>query len=286
MFKRRGFASALLVAGFAGLLSAASAFAAAVVSEMQGDVRIGATSGESRPAARGQRVAPGSTVITAAGSRAILSFDDGQVAALHENTQFRIDGFRYQLEKPAEDRAAFGLLRGALRVVTGALGQRNPAAFTLRTAETTIGVRGTDFMVALVNPVYLSVLQGTISATNGAGSALFVAGAHGMVADRSTLAAIVRENALPGAAASAFGSLGALPIAPAAAPPGAAGSLKLPDRAVPQPQGRDAFGRETADRARGLREDIDRKMKKQAADAARERAREPGPASRPGNGRP
>ena len=282
-YQRRGFASALLVAG---LLSAAQAFAAALVSELQGDVRVGATQEQSRPAAAGERLAPGSTVSTGAGSRAILSFDDGQVAALHENTQFRIDGFRYQLEKPQADRAVFVLLQGALRVITGALGQRNPAAFELRTGETTIGIRGTDFMVAKVNPTYLSVLQGTISAKNGGGTALFVAGSYGAVHDRSTLAAIVRENELPRAASSAFGGLGALPVGPAAAPPGAAGKPKLPDRAVSQPQDRGAFGRETAERARGLKEDIERKMKKQEADAARERARDNGAASHPGSRRP
>ena len=280
-YEGRRFASVILAAGIAGLLSASSAFAAAVVSELQGDVRIGATSAESRPAARGERVTPGSTVSTGAGSRAILSFNDGQVAALHENTQFRIDGFRYELEKPADDKAAFRLLQGALRILTGALGQRNPAAFTLRSEDTTIGVRGTDFMVVKVNPVYLQVLEGRIAATNSAGTALFGAGEFGTVVSGKSLATAVRENALPARAASAFGRLGALPLAPPA-PPGAMGGIKQPERAVSQPQEPAAFGRETADKSRALKDDLARKSKKAATEAARERGRDP--ASRPGKG--
>ena len=272
--QRRRFASVILAAGIAGFLPAASVFAAAVVSEMQGDVRVGATDAETRSAARGERVTPGSTVSTGAGSRAILSFDDGQVAALHENTQFRVDGFRYQLEKPAGDKATFRLLRGALRIVTGALGQRNPAAFTLRTEDTTIGVRGTDFMVVKENPVYLQVLEGRIAATNSAGTALFGAGEFGTVASGKSLAIAVRENALPARAASAFGGLGALPLAPPA-PPGA-GGIKVPERAVSQPQESRAFGRETAEKARALKEDLARKSNKAATEAARERAPRPG----------
>lgn len=280
-YQRRRFASVILAAGIAGFLSAASAFAAAVVSELQGDVRVGATGAQSRPAARGERVTPGSTVSTGAGSRAILSFNDGQIAALYENTQFRIDGFRYELEKPADDKAAFRLLRGALRILTGALGQRNPVAFTLRAEDTTIGVRGTDFMVVKENPVYLQVLEGRIAATNSAGTALFGAGEFGTVASGKSLAIAVRENALPARAASAFGGLGALPLAPPA-PPGA-GGIKVPERAVSQPQESRAFGRETAEKARALKDDLARKSKKAAAEGARERARDP--ASRPGNGR-
>lgn len=279
---RRGrFASVILASGIAGLLSAASAFGEAVVADWQGDVRIGATLAQSRPVLPGQRVPSGSVVTTAAGSRVVLRFDDGQVAALHENTQFHIEDFRYRPREPAADRAVFVLLRGALRIVTGALGRRNREAFSLRTPQATIGIRGTDFMVAIVNPAYLSVLQGTIVATNAAGTATFAAGASGAVASRATLAASIHANALPDTASSAFGSLGALRIAPPASPAaGAAGKIELPEQALPQAQEPAAFGRETADRARELKEELDREFGKETSDAARERARDLSPKSR------
>ena len=284
--RRACFASVILALGIAGLLllSAASAFAAAVVEDWQGDVRIGATLTQSRPVLPRQSVPSGSLVTTAAGSRVVLRFDDGQVAALHENTQFRIGDFRYRLQEPAADSAAFVLLRGALRIVTGAMGHRNPKAFSLRTSQAMIGVRGTDFMVAIENSAYLSVLQGTIVATNAAGTATFAAGAFGAVASHATLAASIHANALPDAALSAFGNLGALRFAPAASSAaGAAGKIKLPEGALPQAQEPAAFGRDTADRARELKEELDREFGKETSGAARERARDLSPNSRSGS---
>lgn len=272
---RHGFASAILVAGIAGLLSAACAFAAAVVENQQGDVRVGSTQADSRPVAAGERVAPGSLVSTAAGSRVILRFDDGQAAALHENTRLRIEEFRYRAQEPAADRSVLALLRGALRIVTGSLGRRSPGALELRTSHAVIGVRGTDFMVALANPAYLSVLRGTVVATNAAGSAAFAAGELGAVADRRTLPAALQASALPGAVASTFGSLGALHMSPAASP-AAADKVMLPEQAVPRALDPAAFGRDTSGRARELKDGLERDLGKETTGAARERGQAPG----------
>jgi len=180
--KGRGFASAILAFGIASLFSAASAFSAAIVQESEGDVRAGATPALSKPVSPNQRVLSGTSLITSPGSRVTLRFDDGQVVALHENTEFRIAEFYYRPQEPTADRAVFVLLRGALRVVTGALGKRNRDAFALHLPQGTIGIRGTDFMVAIVNPAYLSVLKGTVAATNVAGTVAFEAETFGSIA--------------------------------------------------------------------------------------------------------
>jgi hypothetical protein len=36
--------------------------------------------------------------------------------------------------------------------------------------QATIGIRGADFMVVLVNPAYLPVLRGAVGVTNAAGT--------------------------------------------------------------------------------------------------------------------
>src|SRR6266705_2544931 len=125
----RFLSSIILASGIAGLFLAASAFGAAVVQELKGDVRAGATPAQSRSVAPNQRVPSGTVVTTAPGSRVVLRFDDGQIVALHENTQFRIEDFRYRRQEPEADRAMFVLLRGALRVLTGTLGRRSPDTF-------------------------------------------------------------------------------------------------------------------------------------------------------------
>jgi hypothetical protein len=279
--KGRFFSSVILALGIAG--AAASVFGAAVVQESEGDVRAGATPAESKPVAPKQRVLSGALVTTAPGSRVILRFDDGQVVALHENTQFRIEDFRYRQEEPTADRAVFVLLQGALRVLTGALGQRNPDAFSLSVRLSTIGIRGTDFMVAIVNPAYLSVLKGTVAVTNTAGTVAFGAGTVGSIATSATLAVSIPAGALPNAASSAFASLGALPITPAGS---ATGEIKLPEKAVPQARDAAAFGQETADRARELKGDLGRELGKDTSEAARERARDRNPNIPSKSGRP
>jgi len=268
--QRWSFSSVILVLGIAG--AAASAFGAAVVQELKGDVRAGATPAQSRPVAANQRVPSGTVVTTAPGSRVVLRFDDGQVVALHENTQFRIDDFRFRPQEPKADRAAFVLLRGALRAVTGALGERSPGAFSLVVPTATIGIRGTDFMVAIAAPAaYLSVLKGTVAATNVAGTAAFGAGAFGSIATSTTLAVSVTASALPAAVSSAFRDLGALPITPAAGP--AAGE-KLPEMAALPAQDASALGRETAERARELKGNLSREFGQGVSEDARQRAQD------------
>ncbi len=276
--KERYLSSAVLALGIAGLFSAASAFGAAVVQELKGDVRAGATPAQSRPVAPNQRVLSGTVVTTAPGSRVVLRFDDGQIVALHENTQFRIEDFRFRPQEPKADRAAFVLVQGALRAVTGSLGERSPDAFSLVVPTATIGIRGTDFMVAIAAPAaYLSVLKGTVAATNVAGTAAFGAGAFGSIATSATLAVSVPASVLPAAVSSAFGSLGALPIRPA----GSAAGEKLPKAAAPRARDASAFGLDIANKARELKEDRTREFGKEISEMARERAQDNVPSGVP-----
>jgi hypothetical protein len=264
-----GLASAILASAIAGVLWAAGALAAAIVADLEGDVRVEVAGAESRALIPGQRLDSGSLVTTARGARVMLRFDDDQWAALHENSSLHIEDYRFEPQAPAADRAVFVLLRGALRIVTGALGRRNPEAFVLRAPKVIVGVRGTDFMVAISNPVYLSVLEGAVVATNAGGSATFKAGEFGVARDDSTPAAAVQATGLPATAASAFGSLGEQRMRPRASS-GAAG------RATPSRAGQDA-----AARAREAKENVGRNRAKEAAEAARERARENGSKPRP-----
>jgi hypothetical protein len=264
MHRKRGWgiASAILASAIAGVLCAAGAPAAAIVADLEGDVRVEVAGAQSRALIPGQRLDSGSLVTTARGARVMLRFDDGQWAALDQDTQLRIEEFHYRPQAPAADRAIFVLLRGALRIVTGALGRRNPEAFELRTSKVIVGVRGTDFMVSISDPVYLSVLEGAVAATNAGGSATFRAGEFGVARDDSTPAAAVQATGLPATAASAFGSLGALRMEPRASS-GAAG------KATPSRAGQDA-----AARAREAKENLGRDRAKEAAGAARGQARD------------
>ena len=156
----------LLVFAAAGLVTATQQVQAdAEVVYLNGNVRS-----DRGPVAQGQRVSPGTTITTGPGAQADLHFFDRQRVLLGENTTFRIAAFNYVPREPQADRASFELLRGSVRLVSGAVGSRNPGVVALQIPQATLSPRGTDFMGALVNPAYLKVLQGAVAVTNGGGT--------------------------------------------------------------------------------------------------------------------
>jgi len=186
-----------------------AAYANGVVQSMKGDVRAGPVGQTARMVAVDQRLTPGTAVVTGADAQVVLRFDDGQQVVLNQNTEFRIVDFRYEASDSKMDRTVFDLVRGALRMASGAIVGRNRQAVVLRTPQATIGIRGTDFMVALVNPAYVSVLRGAVSVTNAAGTVALGAGTFGTVATSAALATAIPASALPAAASAAFSSMSA-----------------------------------------------------------------------------
>ncbi|HYC45774.1 MAG TPA: FecR family protein [Burkholderiales bacterium] len=215
----------VLLLGFA-CLCAAAAHAAANIEGIGGDVRAGAAA-PLAPVRLGQRIDVGSIVTTGPKSRATLRFPDGQAVALHENSEFRITEYAYNREQPAGDRSRLELLKGTMRMVTGAIGRRNPQIVSVRTPMATMGVRGTDFMLAIVNPLFFQVLNGQISVVNSAGQTVFASGAIGTVAADGTAALTIPASQLPPGIVNAFNQLtklqlaGLAPAEPVAKPGGA-----------------------------------------------------------------
>ncbi len=206
-----------------GVIFCGHSWAAAVVQSIYGEVRAEAA-GKSSALVANERIDAGTTIETGNNGQVVLRFDDGQVTALSANSSFRIDQYRFDAAKPEDGNIALSLLKGALRAVTGLIGKRNPSRFALATPNATIGIRGTDFMVAIVNPVYVSVSEGAISTANAAGTVNFSAGATGMVASSTTLATSIAASALPAGVGAAFGELGSLSIAGGAGVVGAGGA--------------------------------------------------------------
>jgi len=202
----------------AALLAATNAYADAVISSAKGEVRVANSA-----VIEGQRVFSGSTITLGPNSQAVLKFDDNSQVALNENTTFKISDFRYRAAEPGGDRAVFDLLRGAFRYITGVIGGRSRSAVAMRIPQATIGIRGTDFMVVLVNPAFVNVLAGQIATTNSAGTVVFGQGAFGQIASSSALAVPTTASALPAAASSAFSNLSGLQLAAGTAAGGTAG---------------------------------------------------------------
>ncbi len=200
-----------------GVLFSLAAFASAVIDSVTGQVRAGPSVKAATAVTKGQRVQPGSTVVTGPKSLVTLRFDDGQVILLNENSEFKVTEYSFSANEPGKDKFVFDLFKGALRSVTGLLTRRNPQAYALRVPQATVGIRGTDFMVALVNPAFMSVLSGTIAVSNTAGLATFAAGSLGTVASSTALAVSIPATALPASVAASFAQLSAISVTVGAA---------------------------------------------------------------------
>ncbi len=218
---RRSFLFALCL-GLSTLLAATTGYANGVFESVSGNVTAAMGTMTATTAVKNQRVMPGTTVTTGPGARTVIRFDDGHAVVLNENTEFRVNQYAFDKDKPQNDNVALQLLKGAMRSVSGLIGSRSRNAFALFAPQATIGIRGTDFMIALVNPAYLSVLQGTIAASNTAGTTTFAAGATATVASSAALAASIPAAALPASVASTFSSLGSVVVAAGAAGAGGA----------------------------------------------------------------
>ncbi|MDH4096633.1 MAG: FecR family protein [Betaproteobacteria bacterium] len=200
------------------LLASSHAHASAIVESLNGEMRAGDST-----VLQGARISSGATLVLGPEAKATLKFDDGMRIVLDRSTTFRIADFSFKAAEPGGDRAVFDLTRGAMRMVTGTIGKRSPQSLALRAPHATVQVRGTDYMVALVNPAFLQVLAGSIAAANGAGTVVFGQKAFGEIAGRSSLAVPTTESAVPAAAISAFARLlEGLDVAAAVPPDGTA----------------------------------------------------------------
>jgi hypothetical protein len=210
--------------GLWSLFAAPFGFANGVYQSVTGDVKASAGTAAPVRVAKDQRVLPGTTVTTGPGAQSVIRFDDGHTVVLNENTEFRVNQYSFDKDRPQGDNIAMQLLKGAMRSVSGLIGSRSRTAFALLAPQATIGIRGTDFMIALVNPAYLSVLQGSIAATNTAGSATFAAGTTATVASSTALAAAIPASALPASVAASFNSMSSVALGAAGGAGGAGGA--------------------------------------------------------------
>lgn len=101
-----------------------------------------------RPLAVGDLVMEGDTIETGAASEAHVRLDDNGALAIRPNTRLMVVKFR--AEGGDNDGMILSLVKGAVRGVSGWIGKFNRPSYRLKTPNSTIGVRGTDFEVIVV----------------------------------------------------------------------------------------------------------------------------------------
>jgi len=196
------------------LLPASGAFANGFFLSVSGDVQANGVG----PVSVAQRFQAGATIATGADSRAVLRLDDGHSLVLYENTELRIAEYRFARDRPQQDSMRLQLAKGALRSVTGLMGQRSRDRVTLTLPQASVALEGTDFMVLLTDSAYLSVLYGEVELGNAAGSASFASPANAMVASADSPPASLAGSDLPPPVATAFAALRSVALGPGIEP--------------------------------------------------------------------
>lgn len=118
------------------------------IDQLSGTVTVTGADKVSRKVGPKEKIQSGDLIATEAKSEVVIKLADESVVALRPNTQFRVEDFKY--EKKATDTAQFSLLRGIARLVTGLVGGTSPDRVRLTASTATVGIRGTDFEVAVV----------------------------------------------------------------------------------------------------------------------------------------
>lgn len=104
-----------------------------------------------------------------------VRFADEAIVSMRENSELRIDEFRFTGKEDGSERMFTSLLKGGLRTITGLIGKTNHQNYRMSTSTAAIGIRGTDFSATLCqqdcrNADGSLALDGLYGRTHGASS--------------------------------------------------------------------------------------------------------------------
>ena len=159
------------------------------VDRIVGSASILAIDGASLAITAGQSVHVGNTIHTGPASEVHILTQDGGYLALRPSTHVVLQRYHAQTESTAG--MELKLLQGALRSITGWVGKLYPSGYKVITPTATVGIRGTDHEVSVLDQTdgddlpgtYNSVLEGATWLRNREGVILELeAGHNGFVA--------------------------------------------------------------------------------------------------------
>ncbi len=117
------------------------------VAVMKGTSWASGEDGRTRGLRVGEAIFEHDHLNTGINSFVVVAFNDKSRITLTSNSELKIQQHQYNPEEPAENSSILDFLRGGLRVLSGAIGQLNRAAFRVSTPIATLGIRGTGFDV-------------------------------------------------------------------------------------------------------------------------------------------
>jgi len=203
----------------AGIFCSLPVLASSLLEAATGTVTAGAGSAHLRT---GARIATGSKIVTAAKSQATLRLEDGHVVVLAENSALTVSEFAFVASDLTKSRFVLDLHKGAIRVISSPTADRARGAYVLRVPEASLGILGADFLAAVTRGTYVSVLKGTVTASNSAGAAVLGSGVTAYIGSAISLATPVPAITFPLAVTASFEKLGSIAVKTSWTPVGVA----------------------------------------------------------------
>lgn len=136
----------VILAALIGLVWAGGALAttAGVFQFVAGDVRVVSAPGAERAARKGALISVGELIATADKSTAQIKMGDGAIIVVQPRSRLTVAVFHFTGVEDGTERVVFRLEQGGFRSVTGAIGQKHKASYSIETPIAHMGVRGTD----------------------------------------------------------------------------------------------------------------------------------------------
>jgi hypothetical protein len=122
---------------------------AGTVQQVRGNASIIGADNAERPAAARESIRAGESIRTDPGGEVLVRMVDDSSVALRQNTLFQFNEVRH--ERRPTDSFLSTLVRGSARIVSGLIGRGAPDNFRISARTATIGIRGTDFEVAVLD---------------------------------------------------------------------------------------------------------------------------------------
>lgn len=174
---------------------------AGIISKASGRIAVFISETHQQTLNESDAICNGDTLIVDSGSQAKITFSDGAILHVMQNTVIRIEDYQYAKGLPQQNRSIITLARGDIRSISGEISKTNPSQYEIRTPVATIRVIGTDFLVthlpenndAKLIGTYTKVIAGEVSVMSKLGKILLRAGESSHVLLNGTQS-IIKSN--------------------------------------------------------------------------------------------
>ncbi|HYD17852.1 MAG TPA: FecR domain-containing protein [Patescibacteria group bacterium] len=173
----------------------AQAEAIGTVVEVEGQASIARGSAAGMPVKIEDTVELGDLITTGPKSRLFILLADNTEWTLSENTKFRVDEYVFNPDDNTDNKARYSALEGGFHYISGLVAKKANPDVTITSVAGTIGIRGTDLMVApdADGSVDVYVQEGAVDVSGGGATARLAQGQGTLVQRRG--AAPLRPDA-------------------------------------------------------------------------------------------